>query len=66
MDRRECEELILEKLKEIGEIYKQYNEDGNWLFLNVNIKDGEHCMHNEYWEDDIEKPINLWHKVIET
>lgn len=62
MTRAECEERILEKLKEIEAIHKEYNPNANYLTLC--IRDGGYQFNNTYWKDeededtDINYPIN--------
>ena len=50
MTRSECETKIAERLKEIKEIYEQYNPDGKYLSLC--IIDGCIKFHNRYWKTD--------------
>lgn len=56
MDRKECERLICEKVKEIWEIYEQYNPTGYDLSLHV-TKKGLVQVNNVYWQDDKDKPL---------
>lgn len=56
MNRVECEAKILEKLKEIKKIYKEYNPNGTHLSLAV-VNDC-YMFHNSYWDDDFNTPIN--------
>ena len=64
MTREFCEDLILEKLKEIWTIYKQYNPNGKYLTLNVLVdEDGEYfAFNNSCYRDggDENIPINFW------
>ena len=51
MTREECEKLIIEKMKEILEIYHKYCPDGDYL-------DCSYCMdtisvNNNYWENEM-------------
>lgn len=38
MNKETCEQLILDKLEEIAKIYREYNKDGQKLFLNVSLE----------------------------
>ena len=57
--RYNCETKIQEKLKEIYEIYKEYNPDGDYLGFTIS---NEYIMcNNKYWEggDDEKKPLHF-------
>lgn len=56
MNREECETLILQKLKEIREIVKEYDKSEE-LYLSVAIYDDRVQANNAYWETDT--PINV-------
>ena len=62
MNKKQCEKLILEKLKEIGDIYLQYNPEGDYLNLFF-MKDEDNELYfsfnNSYTEKDKSKPINF-------
>ena len=57
MNREECENQILEKLKEIKDIAKRYDESGE-LYLNLTIIGDYMQVSNRYYEN-IENPINV-------
>lgn len=58
MNREECENQILEKLKEIKDIVKQYDES-DMLYLNLIITDDDYMTaFNRYYEN-IKSPINV-------
>lgn len=57
MNREECENQILEKLKEIKNIVKQYDKSDT-LYLNLTIIDDYMAANNTYCEN-IESPINV-------
>lgn len=62
MDRKDCEKIILEKLKDIVAIYHEYNPDGEYLMLSYNKEDrikDNFSFNNSYWDDDKEKPIRV-------
>lgn len=54
--REKCEAQIIEKLKEIQEIYKKYNPKGN--YLSMSIFNGNLSVNNEYWDEDSKRPIS--------
>ena len=62
MTRAECEKRILEKLKEIENIHKEYNPNANYLSLS--IRDNGYHFNNSYWVtideigEDADYPIN--------
>ena len=70
MERTECEAKILEKLREIVEIYHGYNPEGHYLTLCYDSSDGEEWTHfnNAYWAngieeergEDAEKPLDFF------
>ena len=56
MNREECENKILEKLKEIKDIAKQYDKSDT-LYLNLTIIDDDYMqVSNRYYEN--KSPIN--------
>ena len=56
MNREECENKILEKLKEIKNIVKQYDKSDT-LYLNLTIIDDDYMrVSNRYYEN--KSPIN--------
>lgn len=61
MNKKQCEKLILEKLKEIGDIYLQYNPKGDYLSLCFMNEDNElyFSFNNDYNEKDQSKPIKV-------
>ena len=56
MNREECENQILEKLKEIKAIAKEYDKSNN-THLSICIMDDYMFINNEYWETAT--PINI-------
>lgn len=54
MTRKECEEAIEQKLREIVEIYHQYNPQGNYLSMGyINNENSRAIMcHNSCWNAD--------------
>lgn len=57
MNRKECENQILEKLKEIKDIAKQYDKSGKF-YLNLSISGDYMAASNKYYEN-IKTPINV-------
>ena len=56
MNKKECENQILEKLKEIKDIVKQYDKSDT-LYLNLTIIDDDYMqVSNRYYEN--KSPIN--------
>lgn len=62
MERRDCEIIILALMKQIAEIYHQYNPDGKYLTLTY-IKDDDDGtdyidFNNRYYDEDKEHQLN--------
>ena len=51
MNREECENQILEKLKEIKDIVKQYDKSEEF-YLSMSIYDDVMVVNNTYWETE--------------
>ena len=51
MNREECENQILEKLKEIKDIVKQYDTSEEF-YLSMSIYDDVMVVNNTYWETE--------------
>lgn len=51
MNREECEAKILEKLKEIREIAKQYDKSENF-YLSMTLLDNRVALNNAFWETE--------------
>lgn len=58
MTRKECEQKILNKIKEIREIYKEYNPDGDYLTISINPQTGYIAFNNAYYDTDAEYTLN--------
>lgn len=54
--REACENILIHKLTEILELYKQYNPNGE--YLGMYIDENTISVNNRYWSDDQLKPIN--------
>ena len=57
MNREECENQIVEKLKEIKDIAKQYDKADNF-YLSLAISDNYLLANNRYYENK-KTPINV-------
>ena len=58
MTKKECEDLIIEKLKEINEIHKQYNPNANYLSMYINERSKHISVVNEFYGCDFDYPVN--------
>lgn len=61
MNRKECEKLIFQKLKEIKDIYLKYNPKGEYLSLCfMKHEDNElyFTFNNNYNHEDKNKPLD--------
>lgn len=54
--REACENMLIHKLTEILELYKQYNPNGE--YLGMYIDENTISVNNRYWSSDQLKPIN--------
>ena len=62
MKREKCEKLIFHKLKEIKDIYLEYNPKGEYLSLSIIVEKNKSYLsfNNQYYEEDKKKPIDFW------
>lgn len=60
MNRLDCEAKIVEKLREIEAIAKEYCPDCRHLSLT--IIDGNVSVNNRFWKENADRPINAWVK----
>lgn len=51
MNRKECENQILEKLREIKDIAKEYDKSEEF-YLSMSIQDDYMNVNNAYWETE--------------
>lgn len=58
MDREECENQILEKLKEIKDIAKQY-DGSDKFYLNLTIAGDDYMLVNNRYYENTETPIHV-------
>ena len=56
MTREECEMLILQHVKEIRDIAKQYDTSKEF-YLNIGCVNNSIYVNNEWWDSDT--PINI-------
>ena len=59
MNREECENKILEKLKEIKDIAKQYDKSEEF-YLATSIYDDFISINNRYWETETPLGVTLF------
>ena len=59
MNREECENQILEKLKEIKAIAKQYDKSEEF-YLTTSIYDDCISINNRYWETETPLGVTLF------
>ena len=59
MTRIECETLILQKLKEIKAIAKEYDKSEE-LYLSISINDDSISINNSYWETETPLGVTLF------
>lgn len=60
MTREQCEQQILEEIRKIAAIAKEYNPDTNRLFLSINVEENTGEFNNCWYKDnspDKYKPI---------
>ena len=57
MTRTECEDLIIQKLKEIRDIHRKYNPNSDYLSLCIMEKENYLAASNDYTESDLDYPI---------
>lgn len=58
MGRIECEKAIIQKMREIMDIYHEYNPDGKRL--SMTIVNDHFSVNNIYWEEDADHQIDAW------
>lgn len=58
MGRIECEKAIIQKMREIMDIYHEYNPSGERLTMYV--IDDHYSVDNIYWKEDAEHPLSAW------
>ena len=58
MTKEQCEAIISGMMKQIIDIYHDYNPDGK--YLNLAYVGGDYwCFNNAYFGEDAERPINI-------
>lgn len=63
MTRRECEQAIVKKLREIWDIYQRYYPGGDGL--SVIVTDHSAIVFNAHWEDSVERKLDYYERVEE-
>ena len=58
MGRIECEKAIIQKMREIMDIYHEYNPDGKRL--SMTILNDHFSVSNTYYEEDYDHQIDAW------
>ena len=59
MTKEVVEMKMVDKVKELIEIYKEYNPNGDYLSIGIFIKHGHISIHNTYWDEDADAPVNV-------
>ena len=60
MKREECEELIIEKLREIMDVYHAYHPKGD--FLSLYVDSGSVSGFNAHYGRDVNYPISFFRR----
>lgn len=63
MTRRECEQAITKKLREIWDIYQLYYPGGD--NLSVLVTGHSACVFNAHWDDATERTLDYYERVEE-
>lgn len=63
MNKEECEKKLVNKIKEMWDIYKEYNPEGD--FINVCISNENLIINNKYFGEDGNKPIDYYENLAE-
>ena len=58
MEREECERKILELIKQVCEVYFEYNPSGT--YLKIAAMDGTIMFNNAYFAEDWQRPIDAF------
>lgn len=58
MGRIECEKAIIQKMREIMDIYHAYNPDGKRL--SMTIVNDHYSVNNVYYDEDYDHQIDAW------
>ena len=59
MTKEVVEMKMVDKVKELIEIYKEYNPNGDYLSIGIFIKSGHININNTYWDEDVDAPVNV-------
>lgn len=63
MTRKECEQAIVKKLREIWDIYQRYYPGGDKL--SVIVTDQTALVFNAHWDDDVVRELDYYERVEE-
>ena len=63
MTREECEQMIIEKTREIWNEYLKYNPDGK--YLTITVVGGRIMSNNSAYDDDKDTPIEVFEPLNE-
>ena len=63
MTRKECEQAITKKLREIWDIYQRYYPGGE--SLTVLVSDHSAYVYNAYWDEATERALDYYERVEE-
>lgn len=59
MTKEAVEMKMVDKVKELIEIYKEYNPNGDYLNIRIFIKCGHINISNSFWDEDADAPVNV-------
>lgn len=60
LSREEVISKIVKLSKEIRDIYSQYDEDGEYLSVVINVKDKYILVNNDYWNKELDKKVQVF------
>ena len=58
MGRIECEKAIIQKMREIMDIYHAYNPDGKRLYMTIH--NDHYSVNNIFYDDDYDHQLYAW------
>lgn len=61
MKRKECEEQIIDLMIQIRDVYRKYNEDGE--YLNLAIMGDTLMANNMKYADDEDHPLDIYYVI---
>ena len=64
MEERLSSEEVINKIvklsKEIRDIYSQFDENGEYLSVVINVKDKYISINNDYWNKGLDKKVQVF------